>query len=204
MFSVNFFLWRPTRASAISLLRFRDHTQWHTTVVMTPLDEWSARRRDLHLTTNNTQWTDIYNPCTFLSQFLLFFPLRFFRTWFFVFVFLACFFVFPVQHTPHTSIPPAGFFYTLMYSVCTSSVLASLFWLCPVFCLLSVFSLHNTNILAPGGIRIRNPSKRGATSARHIPRGHWTLLSGWMQYPNAWLGVHLELNQPEHFVCRGS
>jgi len=26
----------------------------HTTVGMTPLDEWSARRRDLYLTTNNT------------------------------------------------------------------------------------------------------------------------------------------------------
>jgi len=34
--------------------RFLDHTQWHTTVGMTRLDEWSARRRELYLTTNNT------------------------------------------------------------------------------------------------------------------------------------------------------
>jgi hypothetical protein len=35
-------------------LRFVDHTQWHTTVGRTPLDEWSARRRDLYLTTHRT------------------------------------------------------------------------------------------------------------------------------------------------------
>ena len=33
---------------------FRDHTQRRTTVGRTPLDEWSARRRDLYLTTHNT------------------------------------------------------------------------------------------------------------------------------------------------------
>ena len=38
---------------ASSFLRFRDHTQGRTTVGRTPLDEWSARRRDLNLT--NTQ-----------------------------------------------------------------------------------------------------------------------------------------------------
>ena len=32
---------------------FRDHTR-HTTVGRTPLDEWSARRTDLYLTTHNT------------------------------------------------------------------------------------------------------------------------------------------------------
>ena len=31
-----------------------DHTQGHTTVGRTPLDKWSARRRDLYLTTHNT------------------------------------------------------------------------------------------------------------------------------------------------------
>ena len=41
--------------------RFLDHTQWRTTVGRTPLDEWSARRRDLYLTTHkthnrHTQW----------------------------------------------------------------------------------------------------------------------------------------------------
>jgi hypothetical protein len=39
---------------ASSFLWFRDHTQRRTTVGRTPLDEWSARRRDLYLTTNNT------------------------------------------------------------------------------------------------------------------------------------------------------
>jgi len=41
-----------TRTS--SFTRFLDHTQWHTTVGRTPLDEWSARRRDLYLKTHNT------------------------------------------------------------------------------------------------------------------------------------------------------
>ena len=49
-------LWRcdPTRVMASSFLRFLDHTQWRTTVGRNPLDEWSARRRDLYLTTHNT------------------------------------------------------------------------------------------------------------------------------------------------------
>jgi hypothetical protein len=38
---------------ASSVLRFRDHTKGRTTVGRSPLDEWSARRRDLYLT--NTQ-----------------------------------------------------------------------------------------------------------------------------------------------------
>ena len=33
---------------------FLDHTQRRTTVGRTPLDEWSARRRDLYLKTHNT------------------------------------------------------------------------------------------------------------------------------------------------------
>ena len=51
-----FFLWRcdPTRVMASSFLRFLDHTQRRTTVGRSPLDEWSARRRDLYLTTHNT------------------------------------------------------------------------------------------------------------------------------------------------------
>ena len=39
---------------ASSFTRFLDHTQRRTTVGRTPLDEWSARRRDLYLTTHNT------------------------------------------------------------------------------------------------------------------------------------------------------
>ena len=35
-------------------LMFLDHTQRRTTVGRTPLDEWSARRRDLYLTTQDT------------------------------------------------------------------------------------------------------------------------------------------------------
>ena len=51
-----FFLWRcdPTRVMASSFLRFLDHTQLRLTVGRTPLDEWSARRRDLYVTTHNT------------------------------------------------------------------------------------------------------------------------------------------------------
>ena len=35
-------------------LMFLDHTQRRSTVGRTPLDEWSARRRDLYLTTHDT------------------------------------------------------------------------------------------------------------------------------------------------------
>ena len=44
----------PTRVMASSFLRFPDHTQRRTTVGRAPLDEWSACRRDLYLTTHNT------------------------------------------------------------------------------------------------------------------------------------------------------
>ena len=49
-------LWRcgPTRVMTSSFLRFLNHTQRRITVGRTPLDEWSARRRDLYLTTHNT------------------------------------------------------------------------------------------------------------------------------------------------------
>ena len=49
--------WRdspPQWARASSFTRFLVHTQRRTTVGRTPLDEWSARRGDLHLTTHNT------------------------------------------------------------------------------------------------------------------------------------------------------
>jgi hypothetical protein len=59
-----FFLWRcgRTRAVAFSFMRFLDHTQWRTTFGRTPLDEWSANRRDLYLTTHNTQEKNIHAP----------------------------------------------------------------------------------------------------------------------------------------------
>ena len=40
------------QAMASSCLKFLDHT-WHVTVSGTPLDKWSARCRDLYLTTHN-------------------------------------------------------------------------------------------------------------------------------------------------------
>ena len=54
--STFFFLWcyGPTRAMASSFLWFLDHTQLRITVGTTPLDEWSARRRGLYLTTHST------------------------------------------------------------------------------------------------------------------------------------------------------
>ena len=54
--------WQPLRVWAASLWRFRDHTEGRTTVGRTPLDEWSARGRDLYLTTNTTLTTDNH-PC---------------------------------------------------------------------------------------------------------------------------------------------
>jgi len=52
----DFFMWRcgPTGAMASSFSRFLDKTQWGITACRTPLDEWSAHRRDLYLTTHNT------------------------------------------------------------------------------------------------------------------------------------------------------
>jgi len=47
------------RALASSLARFHDHIQRRATVGRTPLNEWSVRRRDLYLTTHNTQHTNI-------------------------------------------------------------------------------------------------------------------------------------------------
>ena len=48
-------LWRcdPARVMASLFLRFLDYTQRRTTVGRTPLDEWSALRTDLYLTTHN-------------------------------------------------------------------------------------------------------------------------------------------------------
>ena len=58
-----FILWRcdPTRVMASSFLRFLDHIQRRNTVGRTPLDEWSARRRDLYLI-HTAITTDKY-PC---------------------------------------------------------------------------------------------------------------------------------------------
>jgi len=45
----------PEWLRASSFTRFLYHTQWRATVGRTALDEWSSRRRDLYLTTHNTQ-----------------------------------------------------------------------------------------------------------------------------------------------------
>ena len=53
--------WRNSlqRARASSFTRFLDHTQRRTTVGRTPLDVWSARRRDLYFTARNTHKTHL-------------------------------------------------------------------------------------------------------------------------------------------------
>ena len=43
-------------------LMFLDHTQRRSTVGRTSLDEWSARRRDLYLTTHDTHNRQISMP----------------------------------------------------------------------------------------------------------------------------------------------
>ena len=43
-------------------LMFVDHTQRRSTIGRTPLDEWSARRRDLYLTTHDTHNRQISMP----------------------------------------------------------------------------------------------------------------------------------------------
>ena len=52
-----FLIWRnsPQWPMVSSFPRFLDHTQQRTTLGRTPLDEWSARRRDLYLTIYNNQ-----------------------------------------------------------------------------------------------------------------------------------------------------
>ena len=59
-----FFIWHnsPQWARASSFTRFLDHTQRRTTVGRTPLDEWSARRRDLYLTTHDNHNRQISMP----------------------------------------------------------------------------------------------------------------------------------------------
>jgi hypothetical protein len=49
-------LWRysPQWVRASSFTRFLDHTKRRTRIGRAPLDEWSARCRDLYLTTHNT------------------------------------------------------------------------------------------------------------------------------------------------------
>jgi len=48
------FLTQQLPVGTASFTRFQDPTQRRTTFGRTPLDEWSARRRDLYMTTHNT------------------------------------------------------------------------------------------------------------------------------------------------------
>ena len=59
-----FFIWRDSSqwARGSSFTKFLDHTQRSTTVGRTPLDKWSARRRDFYLTTQLSLLTDIHTP----------------------------------------------------------------------------------------------------------------------------------------------
>jgi len=52
----------PQWAMTSSFTMFLDHTQRRSTVGMTPLDEWSACRRDFYLTTHNTHNRQISMP----------------------------------------------------------------------------------------------------------------------------------------------
>ena len=49
-----FVFYNPVAGFSLLVSRFLDHTQRRATVGRIPLDEWSARRRDLYLTTHNT------------------------------------------------------------------------------------------------------------------------------------------------------
>jgi hypothetical protein len=57
-----FFLWRcdPTRVMTFSFLKILDHIQRRTTVGRTSLEEWSAHRRDLYLTTQHSHQKNIH------------------------------------------------------------------------------------------------------------------------------------------------
>jgi len=58
------FIWSnsPHWARASSFTRFLDHTQLRATDGRTPLDKYSARRKDLYLTTQHSQEANIHTP----------------------------------------------------------------------------------------------------------------------------------------------
>jgi hypothetical protein len=112
-----FFLWldSPIWAWASSFRRGFTVTHLrHTTVGRTPLDVWSARRRDLYLTTHNKHNTRIHVPSGIFFFFCLsgVFPLSS------IFVLFksfrpSCHFTFHITvlttNTTQTSMPPVGF-----------------------------------------------------------------------------------------------
>ena len=52
--TVIFLAQQPQVGHGLLILEFLDHIQRRTTVCRSPLDEWSARSRDLYLTKHNT------------------------------------------------------------------------------------------------------------------------------------------------------
>ena len=94
-----------------------------------------------------------------------------------------------VQHSTQISMPPTGFepaipasewLQTLALDFVRASfsffpsvlfIFVCLYVLCPyVFC---SSTTHNTNIHVPGGIQIRNTSRRSVAGSRFISLGHW-------------------------------
>ena len=96
----------PTRAMT-SFLRFVDHTQWRTTVGRTPVDKWSARRKD---NTQHTQDTDIHVPRRIRTHNL------------------------SRQEAPDVSLRPRGskfiWFYFIAFSLLHVAVFGKIIWFC--------------------------------------------------------------------------
>ena len=70
------------------------------------------------------------------------------------------------------STPPTFFLYSPIFCILSGAYFFCLD--CPILYLLSfTCNTHNTNIHAPGGIRIHNPSKRSAVDPRFKSLGHW-------------------------------
>jgi hypothetical protein len=147
-----FFIWHnsPTRAWVATCLRFLDHTQLHITVGRTPLDEGSARRRDLYLRTHNSykRQTSMVPAGLFFCSFSVLY------LYCFVLIVLALPFMLIVQHTTQTSIPPVGFELAIPENDRPQTALHS----------------SATGI---GWIRTRIPSKRAVVDPRLRPLGLW-------------------------------
>ena len=68
---------------------------------------------------------------------------------------------------------------------------------CPRFCLLPLlYNTRNTNILAPGGIRNRNPTKRAAADPCLRPLNHWNRHSIPGPYSPQLVAIATELTRP--------
>ena len=148
----------PTQARAALFVRFLAHTLWYTTVGRTPLDEWSARRRE-YLTAHNTHKRQTSMPpgwiCFVLFVLLRSFVLSFYPLCTFIYPFVPCH-LFPLQHTTQTSMTPADFCF----------VLSSLSWF-PCF-LPFVLTVQHTQHKHPCSRRDLNPQAQ-QTSGRRPP-----------------------------------